>query len=203
MKHDRRVADYYEELRDEVQDRVNRFVDLGRGANQVAEGRTLRAPAILTLHRVAVAREAVDRVIEKGLTGVGLLAVDHGGAAELVDLRAAAFRQDLRERDRDGFADLDARMVRSGRDGLTLARIEAASLGHDDLDRIEEAVRKTAPHVPALRVTTGKKIFEFRPDFDWDKGQALLWLLRELDLFSPDVVPVYLGDDTTDEDAFR
>lgn len=72
-----------------------------------------------------------------------------------------------------------------------------------DFDRIEEAVRETAPHVPALRVTTGKKIFEFRPDFDWDKGQALLWLLRELDLFRPDVVPVYVGDDTTDEDAFR
>jgi alpha,alpha-trehalase len=72
-----------------------------------------------------------------------------------------------------------------------------------DFDRIENAVRETAPHVPVLRVTTGKKIFEFRPDFDWDKGQALLWLLRELDLFRPDVVPVYVGDDTTDEDAFR
>ena len=72
-----------------------------------------------------------------------------------------------------------------------------------DLDRIEAAVRKTAPEVPLLRVTTGKKIFEFRPDFDWDKGRALLWLLKELDLDRADVTPLYLGDDTTDEDAFR
>lgn len=72
-----------------------------------------------------------------------------------------------------------------------------------DLERIEAAVRETAPHVPLLRVTTGKKIFEFRPDFDWDKGRAIHWLQRELNLDRPDVTPLYLGDDTTDEDAFR
>jgi alpha,alpha-trehalase len=72
-----------------------------------------------------------------------------------------------------------------------------------DLGRVEAAVRKAAPAVPLLRVTTGKKIFEFRPDFDWDKGRALQWLLGELGLDRPDVTPLYLGDDTTDEDAFR
>ncbi len=72
-----------------------------------------------------------------------------------------------------------------------------------DFGRVEAAVRETAPTVPLLRVTTGKKIFEFRPDFDWDKGRALQWLLGELGLDRPDVTPVYLGDDTTDEDAFR
>jgi trehalose-phosphatase len=73
----------------------------------------------------------------------------------------------------------------------------------DDYARIEAAVAETAPEVPMLRVESGKKIFEFRPDFDWDKGRALDWLLRELGLDGPGVVPLYLGDDTTDEDAFR
>jgi alpha,alpha-trehalase len=68
---------------------------------------------------------------------------------------------------------------------------------------VEEAVRAVAPGVPDLRVTTGKMIYEFRPDFDWDKGRALQWLEGELDLHPPTVVPLYLGDDTTDEDAFR
>ncbi len=72
-----------------------------------------------------------------------------------------------------------------------------------DFPVIEEAVSTTAPLVPSLRVTTGKKIFEFRPDFDWDKGRALQWLLGELNLDRVDVRPIYLGDDTTDEDAFR
>jgi trehalose-phosphatase len=57
--------------------------------------------------------------------------------------------------------------------------------------------------VPGLRKTGGKKVFELRPDVDWDKGHALLWLLGRLGLDGPDVVPLFLGDDVTDEDAFR
>ena len=42
-----------------------------------------------------------------------------------------------------------------------------------------------------------------RPALDWDKGKALRHLLETLDLDRPDVVPMYLGDDDTDEDGFR
>lgn len=39
---------------------------------------------------------------------------------------------------------------------------------------------------------------------DWDKGKALLHLLTALGLNNqPDVVPIYIGDDKTDEDAFQ
>ena len=38
---------------------------------------------------------------------------------------------------------------------------------------------------------------------DWDKGRAVLWLLGALGLDRPEILPVYIGDDTTDEDAFR
>ncbi|MFQ5917396.1 MAG: trehalose-phosphatase, partial [Candidatus Binatia bacterium] len=50
--------------------------------------------------------------------------------------------------------------------------------------------------------STGKKVFELRPTIEWNKGKAVLWLLDALDLKGSDVVPFYLGDDTTDEDAF-
>ncbi|MDJ0791613.1 MAG: trehalose-phosphatase [Acidimicrobiia bacterium] len=97
----------------------------------------------------------------------------------------------------------------AGIDGALVERKKYAIAVHyrmvaeDDLPAIETAVNETAPLVPTLRVATGKKIYEFKPDFDWDKGRALQWLLTELGFSGPNVVPMYFGDDTTDEDAFR
>jgi trehalose-phosphatase len=72
-----------------------------------------------------------------------------------------------------------------------------------DLDAVKDAVERVAKEFPDLRESSGKKIFELQPDIDWNKGKALLWLLEKLDLDGPDVVPLYIGDDTTDEDAFE
>ncbi|KZM74722.1 trehalose-phosphatase [Nocardia terpenica] len=50
-----------------------------------------------------------------------------------------------------------------------------------------------------LRITHGRKVVELRPDIDWDKGKAVGWILDHL---AKPVVPLYIGDDLTDEDAF-
>jgi trehalose-phosphatase len=71
-----------------------------------------------------------------------------------------------------------------------------------DVDRVEAAVDEVVERFPRLRKTYGKKIFELRPRIDWDKGRAVLWLLQALRLEGEHVLPFYLGDDTTDEDAF-
>jgi len=56
-------------------------------------------------------------------------------------------------------------------------------------------------------VGTGKLVLEVKPPVIWDKGKAVLWLLarRKFVLSSKKikVFPVYIGDDVTDEDAFR
>jgi trehalose-phosphatase len=68
---------------------------------------------------------------------------------------------------------------------------------------VEQAVEEVLAANQGLRKTGGKMIFELRPDIDWDKGKALRWLLEQLELDVPDVLPLYLGDDLTDEDALR
>lgn len=58
-------------------------------------------------------------------------------------------------------------------------------------------------HPDDLKVTPGKMVYEIQPNIDWDKGKAVLYLLGALDLDRDDVVPMYLGDDLTDEHAFE
>jgi trehalose 6-phosphate phosphatase len=60
-----------------------------------------------------------------------------------------------------------------------------------------------AEHPDDLKVTPGKMVYEIQPNIDWDKGKAVLYLLGTLGLDRDDVVPMYLGDDITDEHAFE
>jgi alpha,alpha-trehalase len=53
-----------------------------------------------------------------------------------------------------------------------------------------------------LRRKQGKKIFELQPDIDWHKGRAVRWLLTEAMHPGRQALPIYIGDDVTDEDAF-
>ena len=60
-----------------------------------------------------------------------------------------------------------------------------------------------AEHSDELKLTPGKMVYEIQPRIDWDKGKAVLHLLATLGLDRADVVPLYVGDDITDEHAFE
>lgn len=51
-----------------------------------------------------------------------------------------------------------------------------------------------------FRITTGKKVLEIRPQNAWNKGDAVK---RILEHWGGNEMPLYVGDDTTDEDAYR
>ena len=70
------------------------------------------------------------------------------------------------------------------------------------MPEVEEAVDAVRQSVGGLRTTGGKCIVELRPDVDWDKGRAVRWLLDQIGLGVDGCLPIYLGDDLTDEDAF-
>ncbi len=85
--------------------------------------------------------------------------------------------------------------------GLTLSVHYRLAPSHEG-ERVRETVRAAVAGRPGLRLTEGKMVLEVRPRVEWDKGRAVLFLLDHLR--PPESAPVlYLGDDATDEDAFR
>jgi len=87
--------------------------------------------------------------------------------------------------------------------GLT-ASLHYRLVKHEDLNELRRIFRDVAsPYLGRrmIRITLGKKVFEIRPNYDWDKGKAVVWLMNAIGKYK-EVKPIYLGDDETDEDAF-
>jgi len=64
--------------------------------------------------------------------------------------------------------------------------------------RVRTALASYADEPPGWEVLDGKRVLELRPR-GVDKGQAMYWLAAQ----HPGLTPVVVGDDVTDEDAFR
>ena len=70
-----------------------------------------------------------------------------------------------------------------------------------DVPGIRAAVQTAvARHGALFRVNTGRKVLEIVPRTGWNKGAAARWINRHLS--DTPVLSIYVGDDTTDEDAF-
>jgi trehalose 6-phosphate phosphatase len=58
-----------------------------------------------------------------------------------------------------------------------------------------------APDDPNIEVKEGKMVHEIRPRLAWDKGSAVVWIRKQLEQL--DALPIVVGDDITDENAFN
>ncbi|MBW2351421.1 MAG: trehalose-phosphatase [Deltaproteobacteria bacterium] len=97
-------------------------------------------------------------------------------------------------------ADIDGAQVE--RKKFTIA-IHYRNVKEEHVGSVEEIVDHVADHYSGLCKAEGKKVYELRPDVDWDKGRAISWLLDAMDFVGPGIFPLYIGDDITDEDAFE
>ncbi len=75
-------------------------------------------------------------------------------------------------------------------------------------EQVQAAVRRVlGPLLGSARTLTaeGKKVIEIRPAVGWDKGRAVKLLMKRYGKGGrrSGLLPIYVGDDRTDEDAFR
>ena len=142
----------------------------------------------------------IDSMIYAGshgfdIAGPGIEMQHEDAKRVLPDLNQA--EASLRER----LQDIEGAWVERKRFAIAIHYREVRS--EQDAARVEQAVDEVHRQRPALRKMGGKKIFELQPDVPWDKGYAVLWLTSVLGLDNPGVVVIYIGDDVTDEYAFR
>jgi len=91
--------------------------------------------------------------------------------------------------------------------GLTLS-VHYRLVEKEDLPALEKIIYEvTNPYAVSdkIKVSYGKMVYEIKPSVKWDKGKVTLWLLARQQFLSGEknVLPVYIGDDLTDEDAFK
>lgn len=131
------------------------------------------------------------------IKGPGNLLMEHEKADEIVKLLG-----EIERRLEDAFSD--------GPAGVQVERKKYAITVHyrnaraDDVDGIKLKTGEVVSGITGVKREMGKKIVEIKPDIDWHKGKAVKWIMEQLGLWSdPGVLPLYLGDDSTDEDAFK
>lgn len=135
----------------------------------------------------------LDSIIYAGCHGFDIagpngMEIQHEEGADYVPEIAQAARQL-----RDGLASIEGIIVE---DKKYAVAVHFRMVRTEDVGRVEQVVDNVLTEHPRLRKTSGKKVLELRPDMNWGKGKAVLWLLQALDLDQPDIVPFYLGDDS-------
>ena len=90
--------------------------------------------------------------------------------------------------------------------GLTLS-VHFRMAKANELKKIDKIVKDvTAGDIKRKNIvrTSGKKVWEVRPPIAWNKGKIVAYLLgKEKQFIKRKITPFYIGDDKTDEDAFR
>jgi len=91
--------------------------------------------------------------------------------------------------------------------GLSLS-IHYRLVKKDEVNIVAEIFHQiTSPRLRdgKIKVTSGKKVWEVRPPIDWHKGKAVEAIIKEMKavIKYERLLTIYLGDDTTDEDAFK
>lgn len=78
-------------------------------------------------------------------------------------------------------------------------------LSDEERKALDQRVNEVLDGYDGIRRTYGHLVYELRVDAGWDKGEAVKWILKHNGVSenSDHCMPIYLGDDITDEDGFE
>jgi len=87
--------------------------------------------------------------------------------------------------------------------GLT-ASVHYRLVDSEDVQKVKQIVFPIIKTCKELKLRRGKKVWEIRPNIDWNKGKAVAYILDGClkKNWKRETSVVYIGDDQTDEDAF-
>lgn len=143
----------------------------------------------------------VDSLIVAGSHGFDIWSPDGGAIQNEMGAEFAELLEEAKSRLHAAMDPIEGALVEPKKASVAAHyRLVADAERHKVKDVVDAIL---ADHPDELKVTPGKMVFEIQPKIDWDKGKAVLYLLDALGLDTPDVVPMYMGDDHTDEHAFE
>jgi len=176
-------------LAGQTREAINRIVRLDRVVTTIISGRALADIS---------SRIGLDNIIYAGNHGLEIC----GRKLHFTEPTAAERRPELQEissQVTESLRSMPCAVVEHK--GLTTT-VHYRGATSREVTRIQDAVRAiVAPAASSFRVSMGKMAFEIVPRTGWHKGTAVRWINRCLN--QEDLLSTYLGDDRSDEDAFR
>jgi trehalose 6-phosphate phosphatase len=84
--------------------------------------------------------------------------------------------------------------------GLTLS-VHYRQVAESEQEKVGQIVRASlANKEHPFHLTMGAMVYEIRPRAYWSNGNAARWIMEKL--AQPQALPIYMGDDLSDEEAF-
>ena len=174
---------------------LNRLAELPSCSVAIVSGRALADVRALA---------GIDGVIYSGNHGMEI----QGPGIDVTDGAASSLRPAMK-RLRQELASMVGRYEGAFVEDKSLSLSVHYRLVSDHLEsEFEMAVHGTCKDLLTsgeVIVVRGKKVLDIRPAVAWDKGKAMRFLRETADEMAGGGahLPIYVGDDTTDEDAFR
>jgi trehalose 6-phosphate phosphatase len=175
---------------------------LDSGTAEALQELSSRDSFVITVISGRAVEDLYARIRIQGLIYAGNHGLEIFGRNILfVEPRATARRQELErlcDELRVQLQPIEGAMVEFK--GLT-ASVHYRRAAESDRPAIETAVRAAVACTgDSFRLNPGRKVLEILPRNGWHKGAAVRWINAHLG--EENVLSVYLGDDTSDEDAF-